>query len=130
MLRTEGTNGAPMIALAISADSIGERPLWTVSLLCREATDPTVRTLNALPLDAPFTAYGRIVRPVWMRLSRNHHELRSYLSYDGSTWTDAGATFAANEQILAGCFACSGLGSISIEVTFQQLELKKLRSST
>jgi len=130
MLRTEGTNGAPMTALAISADSIGERPLWTVSLLCREATDPTVRTLNALPLDVPFTAYGRIVRPVWMRLSRNHHELRAYLSYDGRTWTDVGTTFVAEKQILAGCFACSGLGSISTEVTFQQLELKRLQSST
>jgi len=130
MLRSEDPNNARMIALAVSAVSIGERPLWTLSLLSREATDTTVRTLNALPLDAPFVTYGRIVHPVWMRLARNNHELRAYLSHDGRIWTDAGTTFVAKGQILAGCFACSGLGSIAAEVTFEQVELKSLSSSS
>jgi hypothetical protein len=124
MLRTDETADAPMVALSVSAKSGGERPQWTVSLLSREAAGETVRMVNVLPLDAPLVTWGRIVQPVWLRLSRDDNELRALLSEDGLTWMNAGETTVTKKQLLAGCFASSGLGSISAQVTFERVSLK------
>jgi regulation of enolase protein 1 (concanavalin A-like superfamily) len=79
--------------------------------------------VNALPLNAPLVAWGRIARPVWLRLSREGRELRALLSQDGITWMNAGETSITMEQMLEGCFACSGLGSVPAQITFEQLTL-------
>ncbi len=124
MLRAEDTVDGPMVALSVSTSSRSERPQWILSLLSRENTGEVVRTLNASPLSAPLVTWGRIVGSVWLRLSRDGGELRAHLSQDGLTWMDAGKTPVTKEQVLAGCFACSGLGSIRAQVTFEQLTLK------
>jgi AraC-like DNA-binding protein len=86
-----------------------------------------VRMVNALPLDAPLVTWGRIIGPIWLRLSRDQSELRALLSEDGLTWMKAGETSVTKKSLLAGCFACSGLGSISAQVTFEQVTLKSLQ---
>jgi hypothetical protein len=70
MLRAGDTADAPMIALSVSPSSEGERPQWVVLLLSRDNTAESVRTVNTLTLDVPFVTWGRIVRPIWLRLSR------------------------------------------------------------
>jgi hypothetical protein len=127
MLRTDETADAPMVALSVSASSGGERPQWTVSLLSRENAGEAVQMVNALPLDAQLVTWGRIVQPVWLRLSRDDNELRALLSEDGLTWMNAGETSVTKKHLLAGCFAYSGLGSISAQVTFEQVALKSLQ---
>jgi hypothetical protein len=126
MLRADDTADAPLVALSVSASSGGERPQWAVSLMSRENPGETVRTVNAWPLDAPLVTWGRIVQAVWLRLSRDGGEVRALLSQDGLTWIDVGKTSVTKEPVLAGCFACSGLGSIPSQVTFEQLTLKSL----
>jgi hypothetical protein len=127
MLRADDTANAPMVALSLSASSGGERPQWVVSLLSRDNAGDAVRTVNALLLNAPLVTWGRIVSPIWLRLSRNHDKLRALLSEDGLAWMNAGETSVTKKQLLAGCFACSGLGSISAQVTFEQVTLKSLQ---
>jgi hypothetical protein len=89
MLRTDETANAPMVALSVSASSGGERPQWIVSLLSREKAGEAFRMVNALPLDGPIVAWGRIVDSIWLRLSRDHGELRALLSKDGLTGMNA-----------------------------------------
>ena len=127
MLRADNTDNAPMVALSVSASSAEERPQWIVSLLSRENAGEAVHMVNALPLDAPLVTWGRIAGPIWLRLSRGHGELRALLSEDGLTWMNAGETSVTKKHLLAGCFACSGLGSISTQVTFEQVTLKSLQ---
>jgi hypothetical protein len=127
MLRADNTDNAPMAAFSVSASTRGERPQWIVSLLSRENAGEAVRTVNALPLVAPLVTWGRIAGPIWLRLSRDHGKLRALLSEDGLTWMNAGETSVTKRQLLAGCFACSGLGSISAQVTFEQVTLKGLQ---
>ena len=127
MLREEDKVDSPMVALSISASSGGERPQWVVSLLWRENAGEAVRIVNALTLDAPLVTWGRIVSPIWLRLSRDHGELRALFSEDGLTWMNAGETSVTKKQLLAGCFACSGLGSIPAQVTFEQVTLSSLQ---
>jgi regulation of enolase protein 1 (concanavalin A-like superfamily) len=98
-----------------------------VSLLSRENPGDAVRIVNALPLDAPLVTWGRIIGPIWLRLSRDHGELRALLSEDGLTWLNAGESSVTKKQLLAGFFACSGLGSISAQVTFEQVTLQSLQ---
>jgi hypothetical protein len=126
MFRLMDTNPAPMIALSISPDSMSERPRWTAALLSREAAGDAVHTLNAVLLDTPFVSYGRIVRPIWMRLSRKNHEVSAGVSDDGQAWTTIGKTPLGKLPMLAGYFACSGLGSTPTEVTFEHVSLRKL----
>lgn len=121
MLRENDTSNAPMAALSISASSDKERPQWVLSLLSRGNGGEAVRTVNALPLSAPLIAYGRIVQAVWLQLCRKGNELCARFSQDGLTWIDAGRTPVTKAQVLAGCFACSGLGSIPAQITFEQL---------
>jgi len=127
MLRTEDTADAPMIALSISMSSVGEWPQWKVSLLSRDNAGEAVHAVNVLPLDVPLVTYGRIAQPIWLRLSRDFDELHAHLSQDGVTWTGAGKASITNELVLAGCFACSGMGSIPAQVAFEQLTLKVSR---
>jgi hypothetical protein len=127
MLRTDDATNASMVALSVSASSKGERPQWIVSLLSRENAAETVHTVNALPLNAPLVTWGRVVRPIWLRLSRTGSELRAHFSQDGLTWNDAGETSVTEKQVLAGCLVCSGLGSIRAQVTFEQVTLKSLQ---
>jgi hypothetical protein len=61
----------------------------SVSLLSREKAGEAFRMVNALPLDAPLVAWGRIVDSIWLRLSRDHAELCALLSKDGLTWMNA-----------------------------------------
>jgi hypothetical protein len=121
MLRAEDTADAPMIALSISADHAGERPTWILTLLSRESTGEAVRTLIISPLLSPLVTYGRITQPIWLRLSRKADELRAHISQDGLTWTDVGKTSVTKEQMLSGCFACSGMGAIPAQITFEQI---------
>jgi len=127
MLRTEDTADAPMIALSISMSSVGEWPQWKVSLLSRDNAGEAVHAVNVLPLDVPLVTYGRIAQPIWLRLSRDFDELHAHLSQDGVTWMGAGKASITNELVLAGCFACSGMGSIPAQVAFEQLTLKVSR---
>jgi hypothetical protein len=124
MLRTEDTAEAPMIALSVSASSIGERPQWNLSLLSRDNAGEAVHAVNVLPLNVPLVTYGRIAQPIWLRLSRDFDELHAHLSQDGTTWTDAGKAPITKKLVLAGCFACSGMGSIPAQVAFEQLTLE------
>src|ERR1700677_212392 len=91
---------------------------------CREIT-PAVRTVHPLPIENPLVSWGRIARAVWLRLSRSGNELRAYISQDGNSWAEAGTTMVTNGPVLAGCFACSGLGSISAQVTFEHVTLTR-----
>jgi len=124
MLRAQDSADAPMVALSVSMNSGSQGRQWVVSLLSRENAGQSVRMVNALSLDAPLVAWGRIARPVWLRLSREGSELRALLSQDTLTWMNAGETSITKEQLLAGCFACSGLGSVPAQITFEQLTLK------
>lgn len=124
MVRTDDSADASMVALSVSTTSASERPQWVVSLLARENAGEAVRTVNEVPLDASFVSWGRITRPVWLRISRDMGELHAEISQDGLIWKDAGKTSITKGQLLAGCFACSGLGSTSAQITFEKLTLK------
>src|SRR5207302_1023355 len=102
-------------------------PQWNVSLLSRDNAGEAVHAVNVLPLDVPLVTYGRIAQPIWLRLSRDFDELHAHLSQDGATWTDAGKAPIAKKPVLVGCFACSGMGSIPAQATFEQLTLKVSR---
>jgi hypothetical protein len=61
-----------------------------VGLMLRtEKAGEAFRMVNALPLDGPIVAWGRIVDSIWLRLSRDHGELRALLSKDGLTGMNA-----------------------------------------
>jgi hypothetical protein len=121
MLRFGPASGSPMAALAISAGDKSERPQWMVSLLVRDQAGEDARTVHTAQLDAPLVTWGRIVRPAWLMLRRTGGDVRAMWSQDGDRWIDAGESHVTREPALAGCYACSGLGSVSAQVTFEAL---------
>ncbi|MES2692079.1 MAG: alginate lyase family protein, partial [Verrucomicrobiota bacterium] len=62
---------APSVALLIVPDTSREleRPGWKAQLVVRTA-ESAVRILGSVPLAAPLTAYGRLMQPCWLRLTR------------------------------------------------------------
>jgi hypothetical protein len=124
MVRTEDRPDASMVALTVSTASLSERPQWVVSLLTRENPGEAARIVNDAPLDAPFLSWGRITQPIWLRISRDAGELHAELSRDGLIWKSAGKTSVTKEPSRVGCFACSGLGSTSAQITFEKVTLK------
>jgi hypothetical protein len=125
MLRTEDTSTAGMIALSISTSSNGERPQWNAALISRDSHDKAVHIAEMSPLDVPRVTYGRIAQPIWLRLTQNSNMVHAHLSQDGVSWIDAGRVSTPKVHLLAGCFACSGLGSVSTQVVFEHVSIHR-----
>lgn len=125
MLRSTPAANAPMVALTIAPEAKNERPQWLLSLFAREAAGEPARVRGKLPLEAPFTSWGRLASPIWLRLIRRRNSVTAGLSANGVEWKQVGEMEIAGTYPLGGAFACSGLGEQPALITFEQLNIEK-----
>lgn len=126
MLRSTPAANNPMVALMIAPDAKSERPQWLLTLIARQAAGEPVRIRSKVPLEAPFTSWGRLASPIWLRLIRRGNSVLAGLSANGVEWKMIGEMEIAVPHPLAGAFACSGLGERPALITFEQLNIEKM----
>jgi hypothetical protein len=115
---------APCAALLISPQAGDrERHGWHVRLMVRNSQGE-VNTISETSLSAPTVTYGRLVRPVWLRLQRHEKDLRAQFSTADSAaeWRDAGLV-PDIEHGLMGMVASSGIPEVDCAVRFDSLSL-------
>ncbi|HVU46000.1 MAG TPA: alginate lyase family protein [Terracidiphilus sp.] len=103
--------------LVMPSGGARERRDWTVRLMARDASG-TVTILSDSPLALPVVSYGRLMKPVWLRLEANDSLLTTAFSTDGSTWVGAGQS-ARLKQGRIGLIASSGIPEITTVVRFK-----------
>jgi hypothetical protein len=80
------------------------------------------RTAFKSPLEQPVVAYGRIMKPLWLRLRREDSVIRSQISTDGVVWKDAGRA-PDSDGGLMGFIASSGLVEMDTTVRFDSISV-------
>jgi hypothetical protein len=111
------------VALALSPHGEMERPAWLASLLRADQAGTSSQTVNALPLSAPAINYGRLVKPLWLRLERDGTALHAAISADGTSWSEVGSTEIPSGVLRAGLLLDSGLDEVTSEVYFDHVSL-------
>jgi hypothetical protein len=113
---------APCAALFVLPQSGDrERNGWRIRLAVRD-DQGDVKTVFDSPLEQPAVAYGRIMKPVWLRLQREKSLIRAQFSTDGAAWKDAGHSQDSQGGLL-GIIASSGIADIDTAVHFDSIAL-------
>ncbi len=110
--------GAPVAVLLLAPIRGGdsERPVW------RAAFGPAGGTATDLP--PGLSAYGRLLAPCWLRLTRRGDWIGAAISADGTTWRDAGtAELTSAGPLAAGLFVNSGFDALTTTVRFDSVTL-------
>jgi Alginate lyase/Protein of unknown function (DUF1349) len=119
MMRTAAAPDAPFVALLITPQSTNdiEVPNWHVALLTRPTAGSPARTIATSPtLDTPVVTWGRLMAPLWLKLSRSGDTFTASYSPDGQSWTTLGsANLAAGSPLSIGLAGCSHIqGSTTV----------------
>ena len=110
-IRDSTEPGAQEIALLITpqpTDDI-EVPYWHVEFVARPTVGGQAAPVAVSPaLRAPIVTWGRLMAPLWLRLTRAGNTFAAASSPDGEIWTNCGSTnLVMNPQTLAGLAVCS-----------------------
>jgi hypothetical protein len=97
-----------------------ERPVWQISLVSR----PGVTNVAPLPLPESLAPWGRLTRPIWLRLERRAEFVDAAFSVDGTTWTHVGEIPASfSHTVRAGLVVCSGVATLTTTVAFDHVSV-------
>jgi len=113
---------APCHALLVLPQSGNrERSGWLIRFVIRDLQGG-VRTVFESPLEQPVVEYGRLMKPVWLRLQREDSVILAQSSTDGVVWKDAGRA-PSSDGGLMGFMASSGLVEIDTAVRFDSISV-------
>jgi regulation of enolase protein 1 (concanavalin A-like superfamily) len=80
-------------------------------------------------LGDPYTSYGRLMQPCWLRLARAGDRFAASISPDGQHWTVAGETTASlPRSLFVGMRVSSGISGVSTTATFDHLSVGSVGS--
>jgi hypothetical protein len=114
--------GAPCVALLVSpGPGDRERHGWHVRSLVRDDKG-VVQIIADHPLEEPIVQFGRLMRPVWLRLERKQARIHADFSIDGAEWTGAGDAPVGQHGVL-GLAASSGIAEVNTAVRFDSIAL-------
>ena len=118
--RADARPDAPSVALLIAPLSgNSERHGWHVQLLAREQHG-SVQPISDHALTEPTVDYGRLMRPVWLRLERKAAVIQGQFSLDGTHWTNAGQAQSGTGPL--GMVVCSGIAGVNSNVRFNSIQ--------
>jgi hypothetical protein len=108
-----------------------EVPHWHVELVARPAAGAEAVTVVSSPsLRAPVVTWGRLMAPLWIRITRAGNIFTASSSPDGEAWTDIGSTnVMMNHDIIVGLAACSRIRG-STTVMFDQVNVSSGEATT
>jgi hypothetical protein len=111
VIRDSTQPGAQEIALLITpqrTDDI-DAPHWHLEFVARRTDGGELLPIAVSPtLGAPIVTWGRLMAPLWLRLSRAGNTFKAASSADGKTWTGLGSTnLKLSSQAIAGLAVCS-----------------------
>ena len=114
------TADAPCAALLIlPASGDLERHGWHVRLAVRDHAG-SVKAVSDSPLEPPVVTYGRLMKPVWLRLQRRQSLVFAQFSTDGVVWEDAGKTpDLQNGRV--GIIGSSGIVDVDTALRFDSI---------
>lgn len=105
-----------------------EEPGWYARLMKRDSAgmDASAEDGHSFQLSRPIVQYYRLIEPCWLRLERNGNTFVGSVSPDGKDWTQVGqTTVALGDNLMVGLGACSGLGSVTTVVKFDNVTVTK-----
>ena len=109
------TASAPCVNfLVCPAQGNRERAGWSVRLLIRNIQGE-IAIVAECPLLAPVVAYGRIMKPIWLRLAWQQASVAAEYSTNGKEWNQVGKTLGSPDSEL-GIVASSGIKKIEATV--------------
>ena len=111
------------LALLVSPRAQSERPTWSATVLQAQPNAAPMKVVNTQALAAPVVTWGRIVAPLWLRLSHTASTIHASLSNDGATWTELAEASLAGEGMRVGMFLNSGMADLTTEVCFDNVGL-------
>jgi hypothetical protein len=79
-----------------------------------------VKAVFDSPLEQPIVTYGRMMKPVWLRLQRRQSLILAQFSSHGSAWKDAGQTPGFKAGLL-GIIVSSGIVDVDTAVRFDSI---------
>lgn len=99
-------------------------PRWSAAFVTRSTPGGATSLSGATPLGEPHVAFGRLMEPCWVRLSRSGNTFTGFLSVDGRSWTRVGsADIPLGSAILVGLPACSGLKGVTTTATYDRVRI-------
>ena len=119
MMRQTPAPDSPHASLLLMPDAARptERPAWAARLVTRGA-----ESAAAKQIPAPCVTYGRLVKPYWLRLTRDGAGIHASVSTDGQDWDQIGSVqLPMTSRVLAGLAVCSRIPGIATRATFDQV---------
>jgi hypothetical protein len=74
-------------------------------------------------LAVPTIDYGRLVKPLWLRMENDNGSLQAAISNDGATWFIVGTIRTSRTDLRAGFFLVSGIDGVVTEVCFDSVSV-------
>lgn len=101
-----------------------ERGLWALRLYVRhDATYGFIRVAETV-LQSPDVSFGRVMRPIWLRLVRRGDAVAGSFSSDGRHWKELpGDAEVELPQMRGGLVLNSGIEGVTAEVTYRRVEM-------
>ena len=119
--RTGSKQNAPCAVLLLApARGDLERHGWILRFSMRDFSGE-ITSISQKELPAPVVEYGRLMKPVWLRMTRRDSSIIAAYSLDGHTWTQAGES----RMVLrgrVGLIGASGLPQTSATLRFELVE--------
>jgi hypothetical protein len=127
MMRESLTGDCAHVSLLLIPQAMGdvEQPGWSARLVSREAAGAnTAVTTAGVNLPAPYATWDRLMKPYWLRLSRQGNVVAGSVSPDGQTWIQAGAvTIPLPRSTFIGLAVCSRLAGATTLAAFDNVTL-------
>ena len=100
-------------------------PEWTAAFVWRTKSGEETRHGGAMTLPEPWVENrNRLMKPYWVRLSRNGNTFLGEASADGHEWRKLASTnISMAEDVLVGLPACSRLSRVTTTVTLDHVSV-------
>ncbi|MGO4211050.1 alginate lyase family protein [Terriglobus sp. 2YAB30_2] len=97
-----------------------ERHGWVLRFSMRDFSGE-ITSISQMELPAPVVQYGRLMKPVWLRMTRRDSSVIAAYSLDGHTWAQAGESRMVLRGRL-GLIGASGVTEVSTALRFELVE--------
>ncbi|QEE28458.1 hypothetical protein FTW19_10880 [Terriglobus albidus] len=119
--RTGSEQNAPCAALLLApARGDMERHGWVLRFSMRDFSGD-ITPISQMELPAPVVQYGRLMKPVWLRMTRRDSSVTAAYSLDGHAWAQAGESRMVLRGRM-GLIGASGLTQTSTALRFELVE--------
>jgi len=116
--RTGSEQNAPCVVLLLApASGDLERHGWVLRFSMRDFSGE-MTSISQRDLPAPVVQYGRLMEPVWLRMTRRDSSVIAAYSLDGHAWTQAGESRMMLRGRM-GLIGASGLAQTSTALRFE-----------